>query len=271
MRLLVSGLAVLLLSACSGGDPGTAPTSTAPASTTPSATHAAEPLRPGKGECYRLTYAQAIAPTTDVPPVSCKRTYTARTFHVGTFDAVLDGHLLAVDSARVQDKIADDCTRRMGDYVGGDADDLALSMFRVVWFSPTVEASDAGADWYRCDLTALASENRLVALRGPIRGVLDGASGLEAWGSCGTTEPGKAGFARVVCSAKHTWRAVGVVRHGGRKFPGPRALTADRDSCEDPAREVASDPLKVVFSYLAPTREQWNAGQHYGTCWVPTT
>jgi len=261
-------LAVLALTGCSGGEPEAAPTS--PASTTSAApARATEPPRPEDGSCYRLTYKQAIAPTTGAKPVSCRSTHTARTFHVGTFDAVVDGHLLAVDSAQVQDQIAADCISRLDRHLGGSADDVALSMFRVVWFSPTLAQSDAGADWYRCDIIALAREDQLARLPRDTQGALDGSDGLDDWGTCGTAEPGTAGFERVICSARQSWRAIAVVRHRGTHYPGAKALTADRESCEDPARAAADDPLKVVFSYLAPTRQQWSAGQHYGTCWVP--
>ena len=263
-------LAVLALGGCSGGEPAAAPTSTVPTTGSAAPVRATEAPRPDDGRCYRLTYKQAIAPTTGAKHVPCRSSHTARTFHVGTFDAVVDGHLLAVDSAHVQDQIATDCTRRLGRHLGGSADDVALSMFRVVWFSPTLAQSDAGADWYRCDVIALAREDQLARLPGDTQGALDAGDGLESWGTCGTAEPGTARFERVICSAHHTWRAIAVVRHDGTRYPGARALTADRESCEDPARAAADDPLKVVFSYLAPTRQQWSAGQHYGTCWVPT-
>jgi len=258
----------LLLTGCQSGDPEAGPSgSTTPSSPTPA--RATEPPRPDIGLCYRLSYHQAIAPTTHARHVDCRKTYSARTFHVGTLDAVVDGHLLTVDSRPVQDDIAAQCTRRVGDYLGGTADDLALSMFRVIWFSPTVQQSEAGQDWYRCDVIALAREGELVRLQGPLEGAL--RDGLDRWGTCGTAEPGSRTFERVVCSATRSWRAIAVVRHRGSSYPGPTALTGDRSACEDPARAAADDPLKVVFSYLAPTREQWRAGQHYGTCWVPTS
>ena len=32
-------------------------------------------------------------------------------------------------------------------------------MLRTVWFTPSVEESDAGANWYRCDVVALPPTN----------------------------------------------------------------------------------------------------------------
>jgi len=263
--LLVAALAVLA-TGCDSGTPSTTPT-TPVTSTEPAPILATEPPRPQEGRCYRLSYEDAVAPTTDATTVTCRKPYTARTFHVGTIDAVVDGHLLAVDSRHVQDDIARQCTNRLGRYLGARDDQLALSMFRAVWFSPTVAQSDAGENWFRCDVIALAHEDQLAEMRGHV----SLADGLDRWGTCGTAEPGSAGFERVICSERHSWQAIAVVRHHGTTYPGAAALTADRASCEDPARAAAADPLTVVFSYLAPTRAQWSAGQHYGTCWVPTT
>jgi hypothetical protein len=39
--------------------------------------------------------------------------------------------------------------------------------------------------------------------------------------------------------------------------------------CGDVARARAADPLDFTWSQEVPTREQWDAGQHYGICWVP--
>jgi len=265
IRRSVALLALAVLAAgCDSSTPSGTPTSSAP-TTHPALVLATELPRPQEGRCYQLSYDDAVAPTTDAGHVSCREPHTARTFYVGTIDAVVDGHLLAVDSRRVQDDIAAQCTRRLADDLGGSADDLALSMFRAVWFSPSVEQSDAGASWFRCDVIALAREDELAAL--PRHLSLDD----EGFGTCGTAEPGSSGFERVICSEKHSWRAIAVVRHRGTTYPGAQQLTDDQASCEDPARAAAADPLTVVFSYLAPTRAQWNAGQHYGTCWVPTT
>lgn len=267
-RLVLVAVAAALLGGCNSG----AGTPTPPPDPTQTTTlpRAAPPPRPPADGCYRLGWEAAIAPTNGSSMVRCGAGITARTFHVGRLDTVVDGHLLTVDSASVQARIATDCTNRLAGYLDADADDLALSMFRAVWFSPTLEESDAGADWYRCDVIALARDGRLARLPARVAGTLGATDALDTWGTCGTAEPGSKGFAQVRCSAPHAWRAIAIVRHPGSAYPGAKALTADREECEHPARAAAADPLSVKFSYLAPTREQWRAGRHYGTCWVPT-
>ncbi len=166
----------------------------------------------------------------------CASPHTAVTFDAGPLDTVVDGHLLAVDSERVQAGVAERCPAALGDFVGGGPDALRLSMLRSVWFTPSLEEADQGASWYRCDVVALAGAEQLADLTPPMRGVLGTEAGRERYGMCGTAEPGTPDFSRVLCSAEHTWRAVQVVDlacgpgrpRRGRGVPRPRDAAAPR-------------------------------------------
>ncbi|WP_235558728.1 septum formation family protein [Nocardioides sp. Leaf285] len=277
-RLGALALVLPLLAACSGGSGEPQPSSSstpsgsgsASVSPTPTAPPTAEPVaRPAEGACYRLSYAAALAPTVDARPVDCGDD-TARTFAVGTVDALAGGHLLAIDSDRVQAAVARTCPERLAGFLGGTQADRRLSMLRAVWFTPTVEESDAGADWYRCDVIALAADERLAPLTGVLAGVLDTEAGRARYGVCGTAEPGTAGFSRVVCSRPHSWRAISVVDLGTGAYPGVDTVrTRGEAPCEDAGRDAAADPLSFRWGYEWPTAEQWADGQTYGLCWVP--
>lgn len=263
--LLALGLAVLLgcVSGCTGGEPTPAPTSSAPPS------RATPVPAPASGACHRLDYAQAVAPTTEDAPVPCDGEHTAETFLVGRLDTMAGGHLLAVDSQRVQAQVARTCPRRLGDFVGGSDEERRLSMLRAVWFTPSVEAAEAGADWFRCDVIAVAGAQKLAPLRRSLRGVLDTDAGAR-WAMCGTARPGAATFTRVPCGQPHRWRALRTVDLGTEAYPGePTAREAGQEVCRDAAREVAADALNFEWGYEWPTAEQWNAGQPYGICWAP--
>ncbi len=270
---------VLALTGCTGGgssDSAPPPSSSTGSQATGSATPSPRPARatpppsPGARACYRLSYAEAVAPTTDARGVPCGRTHTAMTFSVGRLAAVVDGHLLAVDSRRVQQQVATTCPRRLASYVGGTADDLRLSMLRSVWFTPTVQQSDAGQEWFRCDVIAVAADGRLAPLSPRMAGVLGTSEGRDRFGMCGTAEPGAADFARVVCSRSHSWRAVRVVHLGGGSYPGASAVRdAGQTPCQDAGRAAASNALDFRWGYQWPTHEQWTGGQHFGLCWVP--
>lgn len=274
-RLAATVLAASLtaaLTACSGSDEPSAdptPTSTPTTSQAPPPTATPAP-EPAARACYRLAYDEAVAPTSDHRPVDCDGPHTSVTFAVGELDTVVDGHLLAVDSERVQAQPAAACPDRLATYLGGTLEDRRLSMLRAVWFTPDVEASDAGASWYRCDVVALASEGRLAPLKGRLAGVLGRPEERDRYAMCGTAEPGTAGFDRVICSAEHSWRAIAVVPFDQDTYPGAKQVRAAGEGpCQDAGAQVAESSLDYQWGYEWPTAEQWAAGQHYGRCWAP--
>jgi hypothetical protein len=225
---------------------------------------------PTARECYRLAYDEAVAPTTDRQPVDCAGKHTSVTFAVGRLDTLVDGHLLAVDSDRVQAQVAAACPERLASFLGGTTADRRLSMLRAVWFTPDVEASDAGASWYRCDVVALAADGELAPLVGRLQGALDRPQARDHYAMCGTAEPGTAAFDRVICSAEHSWRAVAVVPLAEGGYPGEKQVRAAGEGpCRDAGAAVAEDTLDYQWGYEWPSAEQWSGGQHYGRCWAP--
>ncbi len=271
--VLAAAVTALLLAGCSGGgsDDADAPVPSPSVSVTPTPSAAAPlPKPPRERDCYRLDYDEAVAPTVEVPPTPCARKHTSVTVAVGPLDAVVDGHLLAVDSKRVRNQVAATCPDRFADFVGGSEDDRRLSMLRPVWFTPTVEQSDAGESWYRCDGVAVAGDERLAPIVGRLRGALDDQDGRDRYAMCGTAAPGTDGFERVICSADHSWRAVATVPFDGDKYPGVEQVRAAGDEpCKDAGANAADGALDYKWGYEWPTAEQWRAGQTYGLCWVP--
>lgn len=222
------------------------------------------------GACYQLPFETAVAPTSESKPVDCAREHTSETVAVGTIDALVDGHLLAVDSDHVQSQVASACPQALTAYVGGSLEQLRLSMIRPVWFTPTVEDSDAGADWYRCDAVVLAGTSTLAELTTGLKGVLGKAKGRSQYAMCGTAAPDAKDFERVLCSAKHSWKAIDVVVFKQGAYPGEKKVrAAGRTRCEDAAADVADDPLTFEWGYEWPTKEQWDMGQAFGRCWAP--
>ena len=265
-------VAVLALvgSCTSDDDPDPAPS--ASASPAPQAGPPPEPPEPGS--CHRLTYEEALAPTDASRPVACGKPHTSETYAVGRLQTELDGHLLAVDSAAVQAQVAERCPDGLGRYVGATEEQLRLSMLRAVWFTPSVEESDAGANWFRCDVIAIAGEDRLAKVRGMLKGLLATPVGRTSYAMCGTAEPGTPEFERVPCGEEHSWRAIRSVtlegKGGSATYPGEDAVRqAGQSPCAEAAREIAEDALDYEWGYEWPTEEQWKAGQTYGRCWAP--
>lgn len=281
-------LAVLLLAACSGDPavPETGPESGVPTGSgaassgpadTPTAARTATPAAdpppaPPRRGCYRLSFSDLTEPANGRDPVPCGAPHDAQTFHVGTLDLVVDGHALAVDADRVVAGLQDACDRRLARYLGGTAEDRRLTRLTAVWFAPTLKQADRGARWYRCDVVALAGDDRLLRLPPParLRGVLDRPAGAS-YALCGTTAPGEPDFRRVICARPHAWRAVSTIAlPRGRAYPGVGAVrAAGNDRCRDLVRDLADDPLSFRFGWEWPTAEQWRAGQRHGYCWAP--
>jgi hypothetical protein len=276
--LLVVVLAVLLAGCTSSPSSSDRPSSdtSAAAGSSAAASSSAPPVVPAAPKaaaCYRLTPAQLTQPTNDSDPVGCTSPHNARTIFVGRLDTVVDGHSVAVDSTRVQRQLSTTCPRKLAAYVGGSPATRDLSRLNVVWYSPSLEQSDAGADWFRCDVVAFGREQQLASLPGGrrLRGVLSRPGSLDTYGLCGTAAPGAPGFERVICRRTHSWRAFATIAlPGGRVYPGTAAVRkAGNDDCRAQARARSSDSLKFRYGWEWPTREQWLAGQHFGYCWVP--
>jgi len=261
-------LALAGLAGCGGDDK---PSSDQSGSTTPTATPSAAQAVPAPAgdACYAMTFDQAVAPTTEADARPCAKPHTTETYAVGRLDNVVDGHLLAVDSDQVQQQVSSACAKPLTGYLGGDVESLRLSMLRPVWFTPTVEQSEAGASWYRCDVIAVAGPDKLVRLKGRLKGVLGGDS-ADSYAMCSTAKPGNSDFTRVPCSQPHSWKAISTVALPAGKYPGEKAAEdASTTPCRDAARDLASDALKFEWGHEWPTADQWNAGQTYDICWAP--
>ena len=211
-----------------------------------------------------------MAPTTRQDQVACDREHTAVTFAVGQLDTVVDGHLVTVDSERIRDQVADTCPRSFAQHVGGTLEQQRLSMLRPVGFTPTVEQSDRGASWYRCDAVAVARDNALAPLSGGVEGVLATEAGRDRYGLCATAGPGEDDFRTVICSSAHSWRAVRTVPFSGEDYPGTAVVReAGTRPCREAGRSAAGDALDFRWGYEWPTAERWRDGRTYGICWVP--
>lgn len=272
----VGVVAALALTSCTSStddEPTADPTPTASPTPPPPAEPA--PPAPAAGACYRLSYDEALAPTSSDAVIDCGKGHTSQTYAVGELDLVADGHLLAVDSDTVRQQVANRCPRQLAAYLGASEPQLRLSLLRPVWFTPTIEESDLGAAWFRCDVVAITGEGTVAKFTGDLAGSFGRPAGRAAYAMCGTDQPGTASFSRVLCRDEHSWRAITVVdlaesaKKGGA-YPGEKSVrAAGQTVCLDAARAIASDALDYEWGYEWPTAEQWAAGQTYGRCWSP--
>ncbi len=274
MRAALVALAVALLAAgCSGSTSSTPDAVPTPALSSPTATATSpspspdpqpDPPPPARA-CYRLGYADALAPTISKKPVPCTERHTAVNFYVGSY-----AKNLAVDGAAVHRLVSTQCPQRFATFAGGTLEDRRLSLLRTVWFTPTVEQAALGARWYSCVALAIRDSKHLAVLTARVAGALDSTDGRAHYGLCGTAEPGTAGFEQRICSVPHSWTALETVPFAPGAYPGvTKVREAGQTTCKDAGRVVASDPLNYRWSYQWPTLAQWRGGQTYGVCWAP--
>lgn len=253
---LVVLLALLTGAACSHSDPGPADT---PSSST------ALPAPPRAGACYRLTVAAALESTNSLAPVRCTLRHTSRTVAVGRI-----GGTRAMTTPAVQERVAARCRSAVDRYVGGTTEEQRLSRVQAVWFSPPVDLAARGARWFRCDVVIAASPQELSPLPKHVRGLLDRPDALARYATCGTAAPGTAAFRRVVCSARHTWRARTTITLPQRTRYLSKAAGKHADTvCRDVEARRAITTLRLRWSFEWPTAAQWKGGQRYGICWTP--
>lgn len=265
-RLLAAVAAAVLLTGCTASPEPAAPSAEpAPAPASPTETTPPDPgPTPRVGECHRLTFRQAVAVTGRTAPVACSRKHTAQTYFVGRLDLTTKaGFTRRVDSQAAQRQMRAACTRRLPQHLGRTPRELRLSMAQAVWFTPSPRRAEAGADWFRCDVVAVAAPRTLLPL----------PRGTKGWAGpemCATAAPGTPGFRRVACSAQHAWRAVSTVDLAAKRLPAPGTIADLMEApCRDAAAASTADPLDLTWAQESPTREQWDAGQRYGICWVP--
>jgi hypothetical protein len=217
------------------------------------------------GQCHDLTFRQALAVVGGTEPVACRRTHTAQTYFVGRLRLETPaGRTRRVDSDAAQRQARTTCQSRLPRHLGLTPRELRLTMAQSVWFTPSPRRADA--DWFRCDVVAVASPRQLLRLPRRTRGW----GGAPVVAMCATAAPGTRAFRRVACGGRHSWEAVSTVDIPGRRLPSRRAIAERMDApCGDVARARAADPLDFTWTQESPTREQWDAGRRYGICWVP--
>ena len=231
----------------------------------------AAPERPEVGQCHDLSSEQVLESADTEDPVDCGKDHTSETVHVGTFRPAAQGEPSELTDDAANQQASATCRGEAAQYLGTTEGALQLTQVEVFWFVPTLDEVDAGAKWLRCDVVVLEREDDLMKLPDSMKGALKGQAGLDDYGLCGTSRPGDKKFERVVCSQEHAWRAISTIGiGGGEKYPGTAAVrSAGEEECESQARAAQGNSLEYDYGWEWPTKDQWEAGQRYGLCWVP--
>ncbi|MGN6723903.1 MAG: septum formation family protein [Marmoricola sp.] len=228
------------------------------------------PPAPIVGTCRTLTFSAAAAPSDDTPTVPCTEKHTAVTVAVGTLVSRARLKTLDINSAAVQQLLAVNCPKAVEAYAGGSGRTFDLSQIQALPFVPTPAQIAKGANWYRCDMVVLAAPSTLATVTGTMRHALSSARALDRWGTCGTAAPSARTFKRVLCSQRHTWRAVALINIPKKaSYLSKNTSRAASLACRKIAAKAAHGALKYSWSFEWPNKQQWTAGQRFGLCWLP--
>lgn len=230
------------------------------------------PPAPAVGACRILTFASATAASDDSPIVPCSQKHTAVTVAVGALVDKAQLKTLDINAPAVQQRLAVSCPKAVEAYAGGSGRTFDLSQIQGLSFVPTPAQIAKGANWYRCDMVVLAAPNTLATVTGTMSNVLTSAHALDRWGTCGTSAPSAATFKRVLCSSRHSWRAVAVITIPERStYLAKDTSKAASLTCRKIATKAAHGALKYTWSFEWPNKQHWQAGQRFGLCWLPNT
>jgi hypothetical protein len=149
-------LAALLLAAGCGGASESSPPASAP---TASPTADALSGAPEVGACRDLDVADQDASTVE-KYVPCDGSYTSKVVAVTELPAGLSP---ASDATELLDFMFETCPAPAREILGGNQILRRTSLFQLLYFLPSQEQQDSGANWMSCDVTA-GDEEGLIPL-----------------------------------------------------------------------------------------------------------
>lgn len=230
------------------------------------------PPPPEQGECRDLVFSDIGLFSNEGKKVSCGDGHTAYTFAVETLPGKIAFEGVDIENKAVQSGAAESCSTAFAKFIGGDASTRALARLTVTYFLPKQQEFDLGAHWVRCDAVALQTAQTLASLPLELEGVLEDDSALQKWGVCSTGEPGAESSGLVMCTRRHTFRALAALELGDSDTPYPGADSAEKigQQCE----ALVSDALGVegdfTYGWTYPSASDWADGQRFGYCWNQT-
>jgi hypothetical protein len=266
----------LALAACSANALSNPPSTTSASTPTPapkSHTPPAAAPAPAVGTCRQLVYSAISRYSNDDATVPCAKPHTSYTFAVQTIPSDVAVPGASIGNKSIQDAASATCRTAFNRFIGGDPATRALSRLSVTYFLPAQADYNRGARWVRCDVVALKTARELAQLPRSVAGLLDHPAALDDYGVCSQGVPGAADAALVMCTEKHSYRALVTLRLGGDAASYPGVTVAGKDGQRRCSAYIADKLGKAggyTFSWTYPTATDWAAGQRFGYCWEQT-
>ncbi|GAA0809346.1 hypothetical protein Sya03_44000 [Spirilliplanes yamanashiensis] len=227
---------------------------------------AATAFVPAASTCHESI--EATGALADYAPVDCSATHRTETFHVGTYTG--RAAAAATTPADGAGPAYGDCAKRASGYVGGEWRSAPLAVHVTV---PPDAAWEAGARWYRCELTLRNPDDgeavyRAASLRGALASVAFGCHRPDA--DEDILGP------RLDCTKAHTAEYAGVwTARAGTTWE--RVWTdeaAMQNGCHTAIARFAKVPDDDYMRYrtgwytIMPLRQQWEQGERGVRCFL---
>lgn len=224
---------------------------------TPLSAEAAVPPAPVVGACHTYNWTTFLSASDTSDPVPCATAHVARTVYVGRLWTA-EAYSTMVNDPKTGLYIFKQCLVPTQQAIG-PWKTVAVAGYDGASFIPTQAQYDAGARWFRCDVI-LPGAGHLYAIpnRHPLAVPLSPGQSRCIHLTSGGGVP-------VACAAPHTYRAAGVVWAPGAAYPSRATwLALGQARCPGLVRS-----RNWLVTWASPLR--WNAGDHYLTCYRPTT
>ncbi|ANH37375.1 hypothetical protein I601_0932 [Nocardioides dokdonensis FR1436] len=237
-RALVAALSLSLLVLAP------APASSAGAAEEPAA--APDPMAgaPAPGTCYQLTHAELMADSTPAEPVECSTRHTAQVLDVGTLPDEVDW---SSSDARVTRAMAKHCGPAFAEVVKDDPLLRARTVVQLAYFLPDTADREAGARWFRCDVSLLAG-SRMLPLPEELPRVRRASSIDDSVGRCVTKK-----LAYTSCAKRHRYTHASAF-----KLIRVKPRTAQRQLGEAAARECPRRTSTKRWVWSATRLKKWH-------------
>jgi hypothetical protein len=272
-RLSVVAVGMLLAAACSAGSNVAiqAPAGSGPTGTDPSRA-SGEPT-PQVGDCRApLDHAIIDAASDPRPTVDCSAAHGSETFWVGLMSSTIEAWPGSDDraGALLETQVTRECRTRHLQYLGLDAGaSLKLPPDRLqsfAFFVPTERDFQDGARWFRCDAVVEPLAAERTSIDGTLKDVY--AKPLPVSYRLCEARLGQP----VACDQDHEIEYLAsVLLDSLSQFPTQKGDLQVTAACRTPlltALGLTEERTDLVFGYLLPTQEAWDAGNRLATCVV---
>ncbi|BBH17659.1 hypothetical protein Back2_19460 [Nocardioides baekrokdamisoli] len=224
---------------------------------TPLAAEASAPPAPAVGSCHTYDWNTFLGVSDSSAPVSCSGPHVARTVFVGRLWTD-EAYSSMLNDPKIIQYMVKQCLVPTQQAIG-PWKTVAVAGYDGSFFVPTSAEYGAGARWFRCDVS-LPGAGHLY----PIPNQHPLASPLSP-GQSRCIHLTSQGGLPVACAAPHSYRAAGVVWVPGSAYPSRSTWLAVAQAHCPPIVRTSRWYLTGVSSV------RWSAGDHYLTCYRPTT